>query len=1004
LAEFDGSIRINTKIENTEVRTFDVEIKRLIETISKLSTVIENAVSKFDFSDLKRSVKEAEKGVDTVGKNLDDSAQSAKLFTDEIEKIPIQRWNDIENEITNTNEQMKNLNDTQTKIKEGLDSSAQSGQLFTEEMGKIPIQRWNDAQEEISSTSEQITILSNNLSSVGEAIIPVKEGIIGLSGSTGEIADSANREIGDIENTIIYLKDFFINIPNTLSGIKGVIAKNITSNFESEKERIVRLVDELKLAKSQLKNLEETGFDMGTEEWEGTHLRIKEIEKELSGYKDKLEGVDGKTKKVEESTKKVKKQVSKVKDTGNISALGEKFDQLKKRITRLAVSTLVFNVLRRGLSSLSAYLTSVLKTNKQFTGSLAKIKGNLLTAFQPIYEAILPALNVFMNGLAKVTSYLAMFTSMLFGKSVKDSAKNAESLYNQAKAGGEAADSQRDLAEATEEAEEAAKGALASFDKLNILEKNDTDKGTGSKPSTGGTTSSKPDFSGIGDVGKESEALNKFKNILEKLKKALEPTIEALKRLKKALEPLKDFTIQALKDFYEYCLVPIGEWVLGEGLPRFIDALTQGLEQVDWTKLNRALVELFKGISAFTIGIGEGLLVIWERFLVPLGVWVLGEGLPNFVRIVGEGLQKINFEKINTALGGLMDALLPFAINIGEGLLWFFENVLVPLSLWTINEVLPVFLDGLATILEIINTVIEAMKPSVEFLWNNFLLPLAKFTGGIIVDVLEGIVKGLKSFSTWAKEHKGVVEFVTTLILGFFAGIWMYNTGKNLIGFLTQLVPALMKFGGSLKTLGENGTLAAGAVGATLFAILQLAQNWDKLNGAEKVAGAIGGVIAVGFAAALALGAFQSALTMGVAALAITAGIAAIMFSIESAKSRAGKATSSMTLQQQSYGNSFSLPSNVPMLAQGSVVEPNKQFMAILGDNTREHEIVSPISAMKQAFKEAQVEMGGNQRRQGPISQKAVLELDGKALGTVIFPYIEKEGERLGVRLVTGGI
>jgi phage-related protein len=49
----------------------------------------------------------------------------------------------------------------------------------------------------------------------------------------------------------------------------------------------------------------------------------------------------------------------------------------------------------------------------------------------------------------------------------------------------------------------------------------------------------------------------------------------------------------------------------------------------------------------------------------------------------------------------------------------------------------------------------------------------------------------------------------------------------------------------------------------------------------------------------------------------------------------------------------------IPKLAQGTVVPPNKEFLAVLGDNKTEHEIVSPLSTIKQAFPEAMIEMGG---------------------------------------------
>lgn len=47
----------------------------------------------------------------------------------------------------------------------------------------------------------------------------------------------------------------------------------------------------------------------------------------------------------------------------------------------------------------------------------------------------------------------------------------------------------------------------------------------------------------------------------------------------------------------------------------------------------------------------------------------------------------------------------------------------------------------------------------------------------------------------------------------------------------------------------------------------------------------------------------------------------------------------------------------IPHLAQGTVVPPNKEFMAVLGDNTREHEVVSPLSTIKEANKEALLEV-----------------------------------------------
>lgn len=80
---------------------------------------------------------------------------------------------------------------------------------------------------------------------------------------------------------------------------------------------------------------------------------------------------------------------------------------------------------------------------------------------------------------------------------------------------------------------------------------------------------------------------------------------------------------------------------------------------------------------------------------------------------------------------------------------------------------------------------------------------------------------------------------------------------------------------------------------------------------------------------------------------------------------------------------------SIPRLAQGTVVPPNKEFMALLGDNTKEHEIVSPISTMKQAFMEAMSEMGGT----GQTTKEEHYYLDENEIMRIIYK-LAKRGEQ----------
>lgn len=86
---------------------------------------------------------------------------------------------------------------------------------------------------------------------------------------------------------------------------------------------------------------------------------------------------------------------------------------------------------------------------------------------------------------------------------------------------------------------------------------------------------------------------------------------------------------------------------------------------------------------------------------------------------------------------------------------------------------------------------------------------------------------------------------------------------------------------------------------------------------------------------------------------------------------------------------------SIPRLAQGTVVPPNREFMAMLGDNKTETEVVSPLSTMKEALMEALAESGiGN--------NKVAVYVDGRELFDIIVGRNNAEVMRTGkTRLAT---
>lgn len=161
--------------------------------------------------------------------------------------------------------------------------------------------------------------------------------------------------------------------------------------------------------------------------------------------------------------------------TQNVS---EQFKKFTKRIAGLAKRVFIFTMITKALRAMRKMLLSTIGADKQMSTSLAQIRGNLISAFAPIYNYILPAIRTLLAWLSKLTAVVSVFINSLFGKTASQADASAKALYNQASA-----------TEAAGDAAEKAKKQLSGLDEMNRWESNDSSGGGG-----GGSSGIAPKF------------------------------------------------------------------------------------------------------------------------------------------------------------------------------------------------------------------------------------------------------------------------------------------------------------------------------------------------------------------------------------------------------------------------------------------------------------------------------------------------------------------------------
>ncbi len=247
-----------------------------------------------------------------------------------------------------------------------------------------------------------------------------------------------------------------------------------------------------------------------------------------------------------------------------------------------------------------------------------------------------------------------------------------------------------------------------------------------------------------------------------------------------------------------------------------------------------------------------------------------------------------------------------------------------------------------------------------------------------LLEIVNDVVSSLYDF----QESTGLLDDFFTILISGAVGLLTYKVADA----IASVTVSIMEMGGVAMIANMQGGLAAISFGALIAALVKLANAWGSMNDGEKVVAVLGAVAAAALTAALAVGAFQSALTMGIAAAAIVAGIAAIMIAINSANSRMAK-----------FKNLDSMPTladarlpraNVPRLATGAVIPPNREFMAVLGDQKSGTNIEAPMGTIKQGVREVMSEMGVTG---GPQQITVLMELDRRQIGRVVYELNKSE-------------
>ncbi|MDO5125332.1 MAG: hypothetical protein Q4D35_03030 [Ruminococcus sp.] len=565
------------------------------------------------------------------------------------------------------------------------------------------------------------------------------------------------------------------------------------------------------------------------------------------------------------------------------------------------------------------------------------------TVGQALMGVLLPAVKVLNKAFSSLISYAQRAVKALsevFGIDIGTSDTTAGIVDSTA----EIADNYSDMAESAEEAKKANEKQLAGFDKITKLEDNDDAKVstgvTGGLLAGQGVLTAKIDVDTSSAEKKVSESLERIKKLFtsgnwEGIGALLAEKINSLfGRINwQAIQTFVKEQVQKVTDFLNGLVRNIN-WELlgkeiGEGFNTVLVALYTFITTFDFVSFGMSLARLLNGIidSVDWSMIGgyfaqkiNALIGTIYGFVTTFDWSGFGNSIAT---AVNSWFDSIDWEQlgktITESINGLFSTVLEFLHTIE----WF-----------KIGQKIGVFLCnidwwGIAT--NFFKVVKEAFKSAFQTFW------------GLVTPIADKIQKWFEDLSPAMQKVVTAIGAICTAFLVYKTVLWVVTAIQAVFAAVT-----------TVSTGGINMLALAITVLIGLYAALWAVFHQDEIN-------------------------------------AFAAKLRNIADLYSQVKNKVGEDVNNIDASQNKNTIDTSsifdpavaavLKDSFPAFATGTVVPANYgEFLAILGDNKRETEVVSPLSTIEQAVTNAMSRNGeiGN----GNLTAQIQIDIDGRKLHT----------------------
>ena len=639
-----------------------------------------------------------------------------------------------------------------------------------------------------------------------------------------------------------------------------------------------------------------------------------------------------------------------------------------RRMAEIASGALFFNLISSALSNMTRYVGSALTASGALRTALGNLAGAAQTAAAPLIQVLTPALAALANAAATVFSYIARLVAFLTGTTVSAAQQAAEGVAGVG-----------DAAAGTADKVKKATRSLAGFDEITRLDApQDTSGGGGGSAGTidpnFGFTGKSPFLDSLLAAIEAGQWFQVGRLIGEKLRDSLNaipwPDIQAkavqwatniadtingavsTPGLWEAIGHTLAQGLNTMTGFVDTFFQGVWWADIGAGLAR---GLTQLVTEVDWPQLGRvltdgmraALLTLHGFVTTYTgwADLGMSIAAMIGAALSNID-WVQAAGDLSALAIgiltaINTGLAQIDWGAVGQTVLGMLSAI-DWAGVFGQ-LGQLFANTW-PLILTTV--VLPAIVSWIGS------TLVAALSTSI----------VTALSGWITATVIPAIGAGLtaiagfltSTIAGWPVLLIAALAAVAAAIVAFLVEnwdsvvAWFQNAWDDFVSgwndFWDSVAFCAQEWWKSVTTEWTN--FWNGIVDKFNALKSGLSQAWDAFwtGLSDRVGDVWNGIVNTVKGAVNSLIGFINGMIS-----AVVGGLNSAIDALNSLSVDIPDWVPVVGGNRLGFSISHITAPQIPYLAQGAVIPPNREFMAVLGDQSHGTNVEAPLATIQQA-------------------------------------------------------